>query len=149
MSLAAMTLGACIQFAATRYAVPSPLLRAIIAVEGGHHGGRHKNSNDSVDYGLMQINSIWLPILEPYGYTPAILADNDCKNVLAGAYILRLSLNRSEHGFWWGVGHYHSWTPTLAHDYAWRVYRELKDSFNNPPKKAVFRLAYTATRGVK
>ena len=51
----------CINTAAVFYAIPAPLIMSIIHLEGGHNGLAQPNKNGTFDYGVMQINTIWLP----------------------------------------------------------------------------------------
>ena len=57
------------------------------------------NSDGSRDYGMMQINSFWLPKLAPYGNTAEVLVRDVCTNINIGAWIL--SLNFQSHGRSW------------------------------------------------
>ena len=59
----------CINQAAIAYHVPATLILSVLAVEGGAVGLASANKNGTVDYGPMQINSIWLSKIRLYGYT--------------------------------------------------------------------------------
>jgi soluble lytic murein transglycosylase-like protein len=97
----------CIQQAAYTYQIPIKLLQAIIKVEGGRVGVAAKNRNGSVDYGPMQINSLWQPQLQAYGINPQRLQYDACTNIWVGAWILRQKLQASTN-FWQAVANYHS-----------------------------------------
>src|SRR5882762_4685919 len=78
----------CINQAAIVYHVPATLILSVLAVEGGRVGLVSVNKNGSVDYGPMQINSVWLSKLRPYGYTANRLQYDPCANVMVGTWIL-------------------------------------------------------------
>lgn len=103
---------ACVEQAAQASGVPPAVLLGVMAHEGGRVGGFSRNSNGSVDYGPMQINSVWLKKLKNFNITADSLQNNGCVNVYTGAWILK---NETvEHGMTWeAVGAYHS--ETLKH----------------------------------
>lgn len=98
---------ACVVRAAAQYELPPGLVLSVMKVEGGVDGAVHRNSNGSYDYGLMQINSIWLPKLAAMGITRDRLVHRTCDNVSVAAWIMRQNLDASDQ-FWKGVGNYHS-----------------------------------------
>src|SRR4051812_45901669 len=58
----------CWEAAAQRYQLEASLLYAIAATESGlNPRAENRNTNGSVDVGLMQINSTWLPTLARHG----------------------------------------------------------------------------------
>ncbi|HGL4258915.1 lytic transglycosylase domain-containing protein [Burkholderia dolosa] len=110
-----------IDVAAAQYQVNADVLRAIAYRESGmNSNARHKNSNGSVDVGLMQINSINFAYLKQQNITPDML-HNAATNALAGAALLRKQIDRYG-GTWRAVGAYHSTTPALSDAYAATVY---------------------------
>ncbi|MDB5987851.1 MAG: trbN [Nevskia sp.] len=125
----------CIDASARYNQIPAALLQAIRRQEGGRVGGWHVNPDASVDYGVMQINSRWLPLLTERGYTASVLTYDACASIAAGAWILAQTLadddawNRAEidgHLYWRAVGDYHSHMPRLNRIYAeqvWTRYR--------------------------
>jgi hypothetical protein len=111
----------CINRAAIAYHVPAPLIISVLKTENGRVGMANKNINGSYDFGPMQINSLWLPKIAPYGFTAHDLQYDACKNVEVGAWILSQNLNES--GSWWqNVGDYHSHTLALNQAYSQKVY---------------------------
>ena len=51
----------CFEEAARAYGISPMLLRSIAGVESGMNPAAvHRNSNGSMDFGLMQVNSSWL-----------------------------------------------------------------------------------------
>ncbi|PKU21977.1 Type IV pili [Telmatospirillum siberiense] len=111
--------------AALMYDLPEPILWSIAQVEGGQVGSVVRNANNTVDLGIMQINSSNLPDLEAfYGVDRRLLATrlvhDGCFNIKMGAWLLKRRMVEA-HDFWVGVGWYHSHTPPLAIDYIRKV----------------------------
>lgn len=113
----------CMVQAASDYALPLRGLIAVWRTEGGTVGMQNKNANGTVDYGPMQINTVWATrLLGAFGITPEALTYDFCISVRAGAYILRYEINAAGGNWWEGVGHYHSRTPKYKYQYINRVY---------------------------
>lgn len=133
-----------------RFNLDPQLLRAIAAVESGHRpeavNGSHAARTGSVDIGLMQINTGWLPRLSRYGIGASDLKDA-CTSIEIGAWILSDLVQR--HGNEWeAVGAYNAACSQLKGaaciraraDYAWKVYRRL-----HGPAKGVHAKAASAS----
>jgi Transglycosylase SLT domain len=117
---------ACVVSAANQYQVHPALLLAILGVERGALGGANANSNRTLDLGPMQINTVHLPALSPFGISAEKLKNDGCLNVHIGAYLLKSkesSLGGSQMGknTWQAVAHYHSKTPDKGRVYAAKV----------------------------
>ncbi len=97
----------CINQAAVRYHVPATIIISILELENGRLGTRHHNRNGSTDYGPMQINSVWLKRLKPYGITWKNLTYNGCENVNVGTWILSQNIALAS-SLAKGIGNYHS-----------------------------------------
>ncbi len=84
-------LPACVEQVASYYGVPYSLVQAVSHVEsrGNYRAINRSNKNGSEDIGLMQINSVWLPVLSKYGIRRSDLLDNPCVNAAVGSWILR------------------------------------------------------------
>ena len=121
---------ACVVEAARVTDVPLAALAGILRAEGGKVGMSHRNSNGTVDFGPMQINSVWLPVLAQAGVTSSMLLYNGCVNVLVGAWILRWEIALHDQSLWAGIEAYHSATPPLARQYQIHVYRALARTKN-------------------
>jgi len=124
----------CINQAAVTYHVPATLIISVLGVEGGHVGSASKNANGSYDYGPMQINTLWLKKIGPYGYTKEQIQYDPCANVMVGAWILGTSIANSP-DFWRGVAGYHSNTPSLNQAYqtkVWNIYDLIARYLSNP-----------------
>lgn len=106
----------CINRMAVVYHVPATIILAVLKKEGGRNGAANKNKNGTVDYGVMQINSIWLPKIAGYGFTKNDIQYNACKNVEVGTWILSQSIAEGKN-LWSGVGNYHSHTPKQNYKY--------------------------------
>jgi soluble lytic murein transglycosylase-like protein len=125
----------CWEAAGARHGVHPWLLAAIATVESGLNpravNRSHESRTGSVDLGLMQINSRWLPVLARYGITREGLFE-PCTSVMVGAWILADLFAR--HGTTWeAVGAYNAACTQLTREactarrnaYAAKVHAEL------------------------
>lgn len=114
----------CYQEAGLRYGIDPVLLRAIAKVESSENPKAINHNASSTDYGLMQINSSWLPKLKAFGIEKEDLWD-PCISTHIGAWIL--SHNVQTHGrSWKAIGAYNARSPHKQMIYANKVYRTLK-----------------------
>ena len=62
---------------AARYQKVNPLILRAIAWQESHNrpDALHRNANGSTDYGVMQINSVHLPLLSQYGISSSTLME--------------------------------------------------------------------------
>ena len=116
----------CMALVAQIYALPPRVLPSIQKVEGGASGMVRPNRNGTEDYGVMQINSIWLSSLSRYtgldrAEVRARLIERPCFNIAAAGLILRTHLEASGGDLMRAVGNYHSHTPLLHQSYRTRV----------------------------
>lgn len=121
----AIATAACFDAAGARYGVSPLLLKAIQKTENAAGDPRlvRENKNGTKDYGLMQINTVWLGALSKYGVSSEHLLD-PCINVMVGAWILSNHIAR--HGLnWESVGRYHSSTQFRRDAYAEKVRERL------------------------
>jgi soluble lytic murein transglycosylase-like protein len=110
----------CFDEAAAYHHVNPAVIRAISIIEsGGRSLSVNINSNGSVDYGLMQINSSHLRDLARFGIYRRDLLDG-CTSIFVGAWLLRREMERYGNT-WAAVGAYHSATPGLRDSYAKKV----------------------------
>lgn len=124
----------CFQQSAKEFTQDVNLLKAISKAESNFNEQAISTPNDdgSVDIGLMQINSGWIPKLKKHGITREMLFD-PCVNIKVGAWIL--AKNVEAYGnVWRAVGAYNAKTPWKQQRYIERVraaYNELqKHDFN-------------------
>ena len=128
---------ACMVLVSSIYDLPPRLLPAIQAVEGGVNGSVHHNANGSNDFGVMQVNTIWIPSLSritrrPPAMVKAALTNAPCYNIAAAGAILRTYINQSGGNLLVAVGDYHSHTPLLNHRYQRQVILRALQLFGNP-----------------
>lgn len=115
---------ACWEYIGAVYQVNPYLLAAIAKTESNFNANAVRyNSNGTKDIGVMQINSLWLPILAQHGITEQQLFD-PCTNIAVGAWILR-QRQGSYGNTWEAVGTYHSKTPAYKWNYASKVQNNL------------------------
>jgi len=124
----------CLDDAATFQKVSVSLLRGIAQVESGMNPNAvNTNTNGTVDIGLMQINSTWLPTLAREGISRESLFDA-CTNAYVGAWILSQNI-RQLGANWNAIGAYNSASPDKRLTYARKVYdaiRTMPDSPDTP-----------------
>jgi hypothetical protein len=108
-------LNACVMEASRMYEGVSPLMiKTVVAVEGGQIGTVRRNTDNSLDLGPMQINTVHLPdIASTLGYSARDLVLDGCKNIKSGAWLLYKHLKDTDGRYWLAMGNYHSKTPSL------------------------------------
>ncbi len=116
---------ACMALAAAFNHLPPKALPQIQAAEGGRNGTAHMNPNGSVDYGVMQINSQWVPALaKSTGWTETAvrvhLMYDACFNINAAGAILREDLREAHGDLRRALAFYHSHNPSLNQTYRTR-----------------------------
>lgn len=115
---------ACVVLAEQKYHVPACILRAIHQIESGGRvraGLIRSNTNGTHDYGITQINDVWVRYFnKKFGITARQLVNNSCLAIHASAYVVRFEINTSG-DFWTGVGRYHSRTPVRRDGYIRRA----------------------------
>lgn len=105
----------CIVSAAQCFQINPLIIKAIIWNESrnNQHAIGH-NKNNTLDVGIMQINSANFNIIKSKGITPEELKSNSCANIFAGTWLLNKTM--SQNGYTWdSVGDYNSKTPSY-HD---------------------------------
>ena len=120
----------CINLAAVQYNVPAVIIISVLKTEGGRVGSASMNKNGTIDYGPMQINTIWLDKLKKYGYSVNDLQYDPCLNVAAGTWILAQAIAEDASSIWKGIGNYHShsYTENLSYQYKVNVYTKLLEA---------------------
>ncbi len=77
------------------------------------------NTNGTYDFGHMQINSSWYPVI---GDRLWISLKEPCQNTKIGAWILAQCIQR--HGYTWqAIGCYNASSEPKKVRYAWKIYR--------------------------
>jgi hypothetical protein len=123
--MAAGPLLACMAAVSAFYHLPPQALPAIHEVENGRAGIVRHNTNGTDDLGVMQINTLWVPVLSHATRVPVTrvhysLVHDDCFNVAVAGAILRIYLHESG-DLATAIGYYHSHTPALREAYELRV----------------------------
>ncbi len=114
----------CILSSAQHHGVNPYVLRAILQVESGMNPASvRRNSNQSIDVGIGQINSIHFEELASYGIQPWHLLDA-CIGTYAAAWHLKNKLFRYGNT-WEAIARYHSSTASLNRRYQFLVYSQL------------------------
>ena len=113
---------ACMLATAHFYALPPRVLPVIQAVEGGRPGLVHANRDGSADLGLMQINTLWVPLVAQVvgadtQATRVKLTNDACFSIAAAGAILRAYLRETHGDLMQAVGNYHSHTRPLNLSY--------------------------------
>lgn len=85
---------ACVRASAQAFRVPELSIWLILDVERGTVGRVSQNKNGTYDIGPMQVNSIWLKKIAPYGISEPQLRDNLCMNIYVGTWIFAQELQR-------------------------------------------------------
>ncbi len=113
----------CFAEAGAMYGINPQVLRAIAGVESNMNPAAvNKNSNNSTDIGLMQINTIWKPVLGEERWRHL---DDACYNTKTGSWILATCIEKYGYN-WKAIGCYNSQTPGKSEAYARRVFDRLK-----------------------
>lgn len=128
----------CFDDAGKAFGISPALLEAIARTESNMNPkALNRNTNGTIDMGLMQINSSWV---KPLALKPSEIMSDPCYNTFIGARILRQCIDR--HGnSWEAVGCYNATKKQKRVDYSWKVYKRItnmiKDAEAVPEKDAV------------
>ncbi len=133
----AVPFASCMLLVAQLYALPPRVLPSIHRVEGGAPGLVHHNSDGSDDFGVMQVNTVWLRPLASYTRTSVDtvrrrLTGEACYNIAAAGAILRTYLDREHGDLLRAVGDYHSHTAGLNLSYQTSVLAAATAMFVRP-----------------
>jgi soluble lytic murein transglycosylase-like protein len=121
----------CWDTAGKTYNVDPWLLMAVAHVESGFNNKAiNVNTNKSVDMGIMQINSIWLPTLKQHGISKDDLF-NPCTSIFVGAWIMAQNIKKFGYNQD-GIGAYNSpGNVTIRRNYAQLVYKSYNQLVND------------------
>jgi soluble lytic murein transglycosylase-like protein len=123
----------CWTHAATRYRLDPVELAAHACVESRlRTDAKHVNTDGSVDFTVMQINSRHVTRLAHYGITRNAMERDACLSIYVGAYLLA-DLKTRYGDTWEATGAYNAGCTTLKGaacrkvraKYAWRVYHAM------------------------
>ena len=106
LSAQAGDLDNCFQYAGKTFHISPILLRCIADVESHmNQSAVHRNSNGTVDVGIMQINSSWIKTIGWRHWAKAKI--DACYNIYVGAWILSKCIKK--YGYTWrAVGCYNA-----------------------------------------
>jgi soluble lytic murein transglycosylase-like protein len=94
----------CFNYASFKYNLPPKLIKAVAKVESNiNPSAIDYDSNGSYDYGVMQINTIWYPLIK---FEWNNLAD-PCDNIIFGSWIIKKCAIRYNYNFNRTVTCYH------------------------------------------
>lgn len=132
----------CMALVAELYALPPRVLPSIQRIEGGRPGVISQNRNGTEDYGVMQINSLWLPELARYTRTSQAtvrdhLTARPCYNIAAAGLIFRTYLDGAGGDLMVAIGNYHSHTPLHHNAYRTKVLGAARFLFQEPVRPAL------------
>lgn len=127
----------CMLVVAATTGLPPRVLPVIQSIEGGAVGMVRPNSNGTEDLGVMQVNTIWIPVLAsraglPEAETKKRMIADPCFNIAAAALILRSYLAQENGDLLSAIGDYHSHTPALKRAYSARAERTARQLFSQP-----------------
>lgn len=134
-----MDLPPCVDDYARIYDVPRVIIEAVAEQEGGRPGIVRKNSNGTVDVGVMQINSAWFepgnPVdLPSRGITLERVRDNACLNIAIGTWILHQYHVRMKRDWGKTLAAYNAgpgnWKAGIS--YSWQVNDRLRRRLEHP-----------------
>lgn len=100
----------CLDSASKKNGVDKNIMLSIMAIEGGQVGTESVNKNGSIDYGIMQINTVTIKDLrDRFGlnYTIEQIRDDECVNIDVSAKVLSQKIKEAG-DMWEGVGDYNS-----------------------------------------
>jgi hypothetical protein len=132
---------ACMLAVAAELHLPPRVLPAIQAVEAGQVGMARGNANGSEDLGLMQVNSLWVPVLSrltgrQQGSLRDRLVNDGCFNIAIAGAIVRFYLRETPGDLLAAVGNYHSHTPIRHQAYQEKVVSAAIKMFETRPAAA-------------
>jgi hypothetical protein len=127
----------CMLIVAATVGLPPRVLPVIQKIEGGSPGIIRQDSNGTEDFGVMQVNSIWIAPLAARAQlsdadTRQRLIDDPCFNIAAAALILQGYLAQTHGALLPAIGDYHSHTPALNEAYADLAERQALRLFADP-----------------
>ncbi len=105
---------------AIKYDIPADILLAISTIENGRYDVGYRNSNGSIDYGVMQINTIYIKELKDrydMVVSPEDLLTTSCYSFQIAALKVSDHLRNDSGSFLQRVANYHSKTPDLNRYY--------------------------------
>jgi hypothetical protein len=99
------------------------------------------DSNGTEDLGVMQVNTIWIPVFAPQiGLSPEVMRDRllnrPCFNIAVAGAIMGMHMRDTQGDLARAIGNYHSRTPSLNAAYQARVGAAVEKMFGSRNKPA-------------
>lgn len=136
--------------AAERWGLPYQGLKSIQLTETGHKAGMELakaktsgNSNGTVDHGVMQINSSWLPKLKKYGVTSGSLQNHETNAHISAWFLKNISLIQGT-DLWDSMGWYNAVSPERRKRYIDAAHANSLTIKTQPSVRAEARKGYEA-----
>lgn len=108
----------CFEEAGSMYDISPNLLWAIAKHESGFNPTAvNWNKNGTMDYGLLQVNSVWAGVL---GTERWMNLSDPCENLKTGAWILRQCINKAGYN-WKALGCYNTGSINKGHAYILKI----------------------------
>jgi soluble lytic murein transglycosylase-like protein len=134
----------CISRSAVHFGINPLLVQAIINVEGGGTSA-NRNSDGTLDYGMMQINDVKFPEVKQRfpTVTKYDLTHNRCINVAVGTWVLFDHAENSG-SVWKAIAWYNSKTPGVGNVYRSKVLKEYQKLIKSPDAILTYKKALVA-----
>lgn len=138
----AMEVYQCARKASKYYNLNPFINQTILKIEGGKIGTISHNTDGSYDYGVMQVNTVWIDEImrmQKIKINIHALTQDPCYNIHIGTWILALKIKDANGDVWKGIGNYHSKTPSKHYAYLRKAvvaYTSIYDHWDKEYKKA-------------
>jgi hypothetical protein len=124
----------CMLVVASTVGLPPRVLPVLQAIEGGKVGMVRENVNGTADLGVMQVNTIWIPVFAARARlseseTRRRLIEEPCFNIAAAALIMRTYLTETGGALLPAIGDYHSHSRELNAAYQAQALRTARNLF--------------------
>jgi hypothetical protein len=124
----------CMLVVAATVGLPPRVLPVLQAIEGGKTGMVRENGNGTADLGVMQVNTIWIPVFAARAglseaETRRRLIEEPCFNIAAAALIMRTYLAETGGALLSAIGDYHSHSKDLNAAYQAQAMRTAQSLF--------------------
>jgi soluble lytic murein transglycosylase-like protein len=114
----------CVAGAAAYHQVSADVLKAIVSHESRERANTvAKNTDGSIDVGMMGTNSVHFTELQSKGVAPSDLLD-ECYSIYVGAWMYSQRVFKYGNS-WRAIGAYHSKTPYYNERYQVLIYNEM------------------------
>ncbi|HTH99932.1 MAG TPA: lytic transglycosylase domain-containing protein [Acidisoma sp.] len=124
----------CMLVVASTVGLPPRVLPVLQAMEGGKVGMVREDANGTADLGVMQVNTIWIPVLAARAgltelETRRRMIEEPCFNIAAAALVMRNYLAETGGALLPAIGDYHSHSKDLNAAYQAQALRTARNLF--------------------